>query len=72
LARIATFDEPGSRHQTSCYHVTEAENLDRSVFDLWSIVVLARSGKRTLLLTGVARSDEIVGGLEAEGLLTDD
>ena len=48
----------------------EAANLDRSVFNLSSIVVLARSGKRTLLLTGDARSDAIIAGLEAEGLLT--
>jgi ribonuclease BN (tRNA processing enzyme) len=48
-----------------------AENLDRSVFNLSSIVVLARSGKRTLLLTGDARSDDIVAGLEDAGLLTD-
>jgi hypothetical protein len=47
-----------------------AENLDRSVFNLSSIVVLARSGKRTLLLTGDARSDDIVTGLKAEGLLS--
>jgi len=31
--------------------------------------VLFRSGAHTLLLTGDARSDEIVAGLEAEGLL---
>lgn len=49
----------------------EVADLDRSVFNLSSIVVLARSGKRTLLLTGDARSDAIVAGLEAEGLLTD-
>jgi hypothetical protein len=51
--------------------VHEAENLDRSVFNLSSIVVLARSGKRTLLLTGDARSDDIVTGLKAEGLLSE-
>jgi len=49
----------------------EAANLDRSVFNLSSIVVLARSGERTLLLTGDARSDAIMAGLEAEGLLSD-
>ena len=49
----------------------EAANVDRSVFNLSSIVVLARAGKRTLLLTGDARSDDIVDGLEAEGLLSD-
>jgi len=51
---------------------TAAENLDRSVFNLSSIVVLARSGQRTLLLTGDARSDHIVDGLKEAGLLTDD
>jgi hypothetical protein len=49
----------------------EAANVDRSVFNLSSIVVLARAGDRTLLLTGDARSDEIVTGLEREGLLDD-
>jgi hypothetical protein len=33
--------------------------------------VLARSGKRTLLLTGDARSDDILAGLADAGLLTD-
>jgi hypothetical protein len=51
--------------------VHEAENVDRSVFNLSSIVVLARSGERALLLTGDARSDDIVAGLRAEGLLSD-
>ena len=48
----------------------EAANLDRAVFNLSSIVVLARSAERTLLLTGDARSDDVVSGLEAAGLLT--
>jgi hypothetical protein len=51
---------------------TEAANLDRSVFNLSSIVVLARSAQRTLLLTGDARSDHILDGLKDAGLLTDD
>jgi hypothetical protein len=51
---------------------TAAENLDRAVFNLSSIVVLARSGQRTLLLTGDARSDHIMDGLKDAGLLTDD
>jgi hypothetical protein len=50
----------------------EAANIDRSVFNLSSIVVLARSGERTLLLTGDARSDDVVAGLEGEGLLPAD
>jgi len=51
--------------------VEEAANVDRSVFNLSSIVVLARAGDRTLLLTGDARSDDILAGLKAEGLLKD-
>jgi hypothetical protein len=47
----------------------EAANVDRSVFNLSSIVVLARAGGRTLLLTGDARSDDICGGLRTAGLL---
>jgi Metallo-beta-lactamase superfamily len=49
--------------------VHEAANLDRSVYNLSSIVVLARAGRRTLLLAGDARSDDIVAGLKGEGLL---
>ena len=51
---------------------TAAANLDQSIFNLSSIVVLARSGDRTVLLTGDARSDHILEGLTAAGLLTDD
>lgn len=48
-----------------------ASNLDRSVFNLSSIVILARSAERSLLLTGDAGSDDILLGLKAAGLLTD-
>ncbi len=48
-----------------------AANLDRSVFNLSSIVVLARSGGRSLLLTGDAGSDDMLQGLKAAGLLAD-
>jgi hypothetical protein len=51
---------------------TAAANLDRSIFNLSSIVVLARSGQRTVLLTGDARSDDILEGLTTAGRLTDD
>jgi hypothetical protein len=44
--------------------------LDDSVFNLSSVVVLARLGERTMLLTGDARGDDIIHGLEAAGLLT--
>jgi hypothetical protein len=51
---------------------TTAANVDNAVFNLSSIVVLARSGDRTLLLTGDARSDHIVAGLTDAGLFPDD
>jgi hypothetical protein len=47
----------------------EAANVDRSVYNLSSIVVLARAGDRSLLLTGDARSDDVIDGLETAGLL---
>jgi len=43
---------------------------DRSVFNLASIVVLAARGTRRMLLTGDARGDFVLAGLEAAGLLT--
>ena len=46
-----------------------AEFLDESVFNLSSIVVLAEAADRTMLLTGDARGDFVLEGLEAAGLL---
>ncbi|HEX2180282.1 MAG TPA: hypothetical protein VHL54_12335 [Actinomycetota bacterium] len=46
-----------------------AAYLDRSVFNLSSIVAVAEAGGRTILLTGDARGDDILKGLKAEGLL---
>jgi hypothetical protein len=45
---------------------------DKSVANLSSIVVLAEAGGKTLLLTGDARGDKILQGLELVGLLKDD
>lgn len=47
----------------------DAAYLDQSVFNLSSIVVVAEADGRTMLLTGDARGDDILEGLEAEGLL---
>jgi hypothetical protein len=46
-----------------------AAYLDRSVYNLSSIVVLARRGPRTMLLTGDGRGDDILTGLGEAGLL---
>lgn len=49
--------------------VQTAQFLDNSVFNLSSIVVLAKMGDKTMLLTGDARGDKVMEGLEREGLL---
>jgi hypothetical protein len=47
-----------------------AEYLDDSPFNLSSIVVLVRQGSRSMLLTGDARGDHILSGLDAAGVTT--
>ncbi|MGI9509174.1 MAG: ComEC/Rec2 family competence protein [Geminicoccaceae bacterium] len=49
-----------------------AAYLDRSVFNLSSIVVLAEQGGHRMLLTGDARGDKILENLEQQALLDDD
>lgn len=49
-----------------------AAYLDSSVFNLASLVVLARFGDRTMLLTGDARGDDVLQGLENSGILATD
>ena len=46
-----------------------AAYVDKSVPNLSSIVVLAKSGGKTMLLTGDARGDKILEGLEMVGLM---
>ena len=46
-----------------------AAYVDESVANLSSIVVLARSGGKSMLLTGDARGDKMLTGLETVGLL---
>jgi hypothetical protein len=50
----------------------KAANVDRSVFNLSSIAVLAEADGRSMLLTGDARSDDVLAGLEASGLVASD
>ena len=47
----------------------QASFVDDSVFNLSSLIVLAKSGKQTMLLTGDARGDEILTGLQEANLL---
>jgi hypothetical protein len=46
-----------------------AAYVDKSVPNLSSIVVLAESGGKTILLTGDARGDKVLQGLESAGVL---
>lgn len=70
LARLRDEWERWEREHPTADAQTAA-NLDRSIFNLSSIVVLAEAGGRTLLLTGDARSDDVLKGLESAGRLTD-
>lgn len=47
----------------------EAEKIDRSVPNLSSIMLLAQSGNRKILLTGDGTSDDVLDGLRQKGLL---
>jgi len=49
--------------------VLTAAYADQAVFNLASIVVLAEQGGKTMLLTGDARGDDIIKGLEGAKLL---
>jgi hypothetical protein len=49
-----------------------AAYVDDSVYNLSSIVVLAKAGDKTMLLTGDARGDDILTGLKSSGLLKND
>jgi beta-lactamase superfamily II metal-dependent hydrolase len=51
-------------------HPTTLANADKSVPNLSSIVLLAECDKKTVLLTGDARSDHILSGLDQAGLLS--
>lgn len=51
--------------------VEPAAFVDRSVFNLASLVILAELGGKRMLLPGDARGDDILEGLEEAGLMTD-
>jgi hypothetical protein len=67
----ADWEEWEKKHSKRKGDVKKAEYLDRSVFNLSSIVVLAEAGKKRMLLTGDARGDDILEGLAAAGELKD-
>jgi hypothetical protein len=62
VAKLANKEKPAAE---------VAEYLDKSVFNLSSIVCLAELGDKRMLLTGDARGDKIIEGLKAADLLED-
>ncbi len=65
----AGFDEYLQKHSLHTGEAALAAYADTSVPNLSSIVCLVRSGTKTMLLTGDARGDRILAGLENAGLL---
>ncbi|MEM6792590.1 MAG: hypothetical protein AAF725_01290 [Acidobacteriota bacterium] len=70
--RIAALQKAWDRHLVEKdldEPVSVAAFVDSAVANLASLVVLAEMGGRSLLLTGDARGDDLLEGLEARGLL---
>lgn len=61
--------KPLLKTRTKTNQAAVAAYLDRSVYNLSSIVVLAKLGQKRMLLTGDARGDQTLDGLERAGLL---
>ncbi len=58
-------------HRGETHAASLAEYLDRSPYNLSSIVCLVRQGERKILLTGDARGDLILDALDAAGVTRD-
>jgi hypothetical protein len=69
VARVHALRDKWDREIKRLGVARQAAFLDDSVFNLSSIVVLAKAGRKTMLLTGDARGDDILSGLEAAGKL---
>ena len=72
LALQAAHDEFLEKHQGKKSEASLAAFTDTSVPNLSSLVVLAEVGKKRILLTGDARGDKVLEGLELAGLLKKD
>jgi len=64
LAKLKKNKKAGMKAITSAL-----ADVDKSPFNLSSIVCLAEFGKKKILLTGDARSDDVLAGLKSNGLL---
>ena len=65
--QIAAMKKKGTL-KPAAMEAVAAEFVDKSVYNLSSIVVLAEAGGKTMLLTGDARGDYVMEGLEGAGL----
>ena len=72
LALQAAHDEFLEKHQGKKSEASLAAFTDTSVPNLSSLVVLAEVGGKRILLTGDARGDKVIEGLELAGLLKKD
>lgn len=72
LALQQAHDEFLQKQQDKKAEASLAAFADKSVPNLSSLVVVAEVGKKRILLTGDARGDKILQGLELVGLLEDD
>ncbi len=68
-ARVRDLQEKWDKEIKKLGVARQAAFVDRSVFNLSSIIVLAKAGGRTMLLTGDARGDDILEGLKHGKLL---
>jgi hypothetical protein len=68
-ARVRALQEEWDKAIKKLGVARQAAFVDGSVFNLSSIIVLAKAGKRTMLLTGDARGDDILEGLKHAKLL---
>jgi hypothetical protein len=66
--KVADMKKKGTL-KSSAMQAMAADFVDKSVYNLSSIVVLAELGKRRMLLTGDARGDFVLAGLRSAGLL---
>ena len=70
-SRLAALREEWDKQIKKLGVAQQASFVDDSVFNLASIIVVARVGDKSMLLTGDARGDDILEGLKDAGLLED-
>jgi hypothetical protein len=68
-ARIAALQEEWDKQIKKLGVAQQAGFVDDSVFNLASIVVIAKAGDKTMLLTGDGRGDDILEGLKEANLM---